>query len=170
MSEETLHFLVTKDRSRAKKLFESTTKAAKKKRQGKKADNLKKATNVAKLEKAQREGSYGPGIGLLGDVDDGYDSDLLTPAQRELTCRACGRRGHKTKANKLCPFYVPRVYKKKQKKTNEEQEVLPPAAATNNDDAADADRMDCLALNDACGSDDEFFDAEEDFDGPRGMI
>ena len=127
---------------------------------------------MSKREKHQRLGTYGAGIGLDGgdEIDDGYDSDLLTETQKQIECKACGRKGHKTKANKLCPMYKPR-----KKKARKEKPGSGAAAATTTitpqpeaDDAADADRMDALAFNNAVGSDDEFFDTEEFAEGIGG--
>ena len=167
LSAETAHFLHTKERARSKKLAKAKTKESKLKRQEKKHDSLKIQTTTAKREKAQREGTYGSGIGLLGDidVDDGYDSDTLTAAEKNIVCKACGRKGHKTKANKLCPRYIPRKQppKKKQKKTA----TLAGAPLLEVEDADDADQLDSLPLNDSIidSDDDEFYDAEGDIFG-----
>lgn len=155
MTSETLHFLTVKDRKRARKQAIAKTKEAKLKRQAKKADGLKVYTATAKREKAQRAGTYESGVAM----DDGYDPELLTDAQKKIECRHCARLGHKTRMNKLCPQYVPRKRKAKAAALPEQE-----------DDAFDADRMDRLAINDAVDSDDEFFDAfqqapEEQSDG-----
>ena len=161
MSDETRHYLTVKDKARKKKAEKTKTLEAKLKRQAKKADTLLKETNNAKREKAQRLGSYGPGI-ALEDIDDGYDSDLLTEEQKKLKCKSCGRKGHKLKTNKLCPYYIARKRKAKTAGGAAATAVAAAAADNNNNpDAADSERMDGLAFTEAVGSDDEFFDSEE---------
>ena len=162
LSDETWHYLTVRDNSRRKKAQKAKTVEAKLKRQEKKADTLLKETNNAKREKAQRMGSYGPGI-ALEDIDDGYDSELLTDKEKQLVCKTCGRKGHRMRTNRLCPFYQPR--KKKAKPAEATATTGNVVDAEENRDAADADRMDGLALTDAVGSDDEFFDSEEFAEG-----
>ena len=103
-------------------------------------------------------GTYGPGI-ALEDVDDGYDSDNLTEAEKQLVCQSCKRKGHKMKTNKRCPYYVPRKRKPKTTVPVEKGDASTTQQVAT--DAADADRMDGLAFTVAVGSDDEFFDTDE---------
>ena len=169
-----------KDRARSFKLGKAKTKEAKIKRQEKKHETLRKETNIAKLEKIQREGTYESGIGLHLD---GYTEDELNEQEMKITCRRCNRKGHKTANSKKCPFYKARVPTKKKKAaaTAAQPPVVAAAASTpataaiaavTRRDAEDADRFDSMPFVDDVIDDDEdeFFDAPETVDSDEDEV
>ena len=120
------------------------------------------------MERAKREGTYQPGIGLNGgyeDEGDDVDNRKAVPlVDMTKLCIHCNKPGHLRKSNKLCGLYVaPKKRKSKQSTTV----GAAAAAPTFSNDAEEADAMDAMPLQEDASArsnssgEDAYFDAGE---------
>ena len=155
MEPDVLHYIIQRGQDRASKITRAKTPAFKRRRMQKDFDNLKANTEIARRERATRDGTYQTGIGM----DGGYtEEDLLLAAgagNQAKKCGRCGRVGHRTANSRACPHYKQRGPPKK-KTTADEVTAR---------DAEELSRLDSMpfdtVLPDASidSDDEEFFDA-----------
>jgi hypothetical protein len=157
------HFLEVREKSRSNRLKAIKTRDKKKLRNEKKHLALKEHTEIAKKERAKREGTYKRGMNM--DCVDGYTEDDLRQQpnrkkrKTDAVCKLCGRKGHSTARSKKClhykggPAVVPPAVAAAPSSTKEEED---------DDDARDdTANFDMFALTkDDSSNEDMFFDAE----------
>lgn len=173
-----------RDGTRNRRLAKAKTRDYKLRRNKRAFDKLKEETQLAKDERAKREGVYETGIGMDGgygstdadnEDDDGGAKKKKPSRTRRLpkkdmskTCKACHEQGHATRRNQLCRLYVAPPPRKK---------VVGAPTATSSTphqvfatDADELDALDSMPLEDqqAGSSEDDFFDARDTYSSSEG--
>ena len=182
ITEDVAHWLEIRDGTRSRRLAKAKTRDYKLRRNKRAFDKLKDETQLAKDERAKREGVYEAGIGMGGgygtdaDDDDNGDSNQkkkkqstrLPKKDMSKTCKACHEQGHATRRNKLCQLYVAPPPRRSKKKVAPTAASITPhqAFAT---DADELDALDAMPLEDPAGSsEDDFFDARDTYSDDSG--
>ena len=96
------HFLQVKDNQRKKRLVAIKTTNKKKNRLKRKFELQQKEEEVAKKQRAKRDGTYQSGGHMLPGGFDGEEQKKEKPSRKDIICPLCGVRGHKTKKSKYC--------------------------------------------------------------------
>ena len=174
MTADVAHWLEVRDSSRSRRLAKTKTTEYKRRRLRHKYEKLAEDTKIAKAERAKREGTYQPGIGLDGGYAEADTESETLPQQQkkkaalDLTkvCLHCGVHGHQRKTNKLCKYYTPAKKRARPGAAVADTSAVVVAKATFKDDAEEADAMDSMPLvenNSDTGSsgDDAYFDVGE---------
>jgi hypothetical protein len=115
MTDNVMHYLKVKEKSRVARLAKIRTKEAKLNKNKKKYEDLKKHTIIAKTQLHKREGTYRQGMNLddpyadipventIENNDDGAKKPAAKRRKLPEFCEYCGKKGHTTKRSKNCP-------------------------------------------------------------------
>lgn len=175
MTADVAHWLQVRDGTRSRRIAKTKTPEAKRRRLKSKYDKLAEETKVAKEERAKREGTYEPGIGLAGgyaeeDTAASTTRTATTPTKKNAaaaidetkTCIHCGQLGHLRKSNRLCRYYVPPQRRAKKTTVAVASGVAVATEPGFLNDAEEAAAMDAMPLEDSSG-DDAYFDATGEY-------
>jgi len=103
---DALHCLQMINKAREKRNAKSKTVKAKRERQERFHNILKKHTEDAKKQRAKRDGMVCcPGIGMQGGHAVA-PTQKNKPSRTTVICPRCGKKGHKTTKSKKCDFHV----------------------------------------------------------------